>query len=208
MADENGNGDNDGDENDERTPLQERLHRLQGLVMQHALPHVRAEVRKHIAELHLVPERVDLIVDEMRQEIEAQGATPEEVEEAVAVGRENLLQMGRGEPGPVEEIVGMVLLEVAPKVVVAWVNVLGTYASRRDGLAWLRLSTLGPDMLPLGDKECDQEFDEEFNQDSPIDGAAARAILRDIRASLPAGKTLPEDMIQALDLAWSIMVVP
>jgi hypothetical protein len=211
MSDDNGNGSlppDEGGEKDKSQLLHERLHKLQGLVLQHALPHVRAAVLKNLAELNMVGDRIDKLADILRADLLSQGELPADVEDAVAAARENMELIGRGDTAVTEEIVGMALLESAPKVVASWANTLAIYASRGGGLAWLRTSMLGDDMLPANDAECDEAFTEDFNEDSPIDGDTARAILRDIRASLPAGKALPEDMIVALDLAWGIVVVP
>ena len=193
---------------DKSAHLRERLQSLQDLVLPHALPHVRAEVQKKLAEMHLVGGRLDGFMDQLRQELLSRGESPEDVEAAVADARQVMEKVGSGDHAAVEELVGMALLEAAARVVASWTDALVLFASRRDGLSWVRASMLGVTMLPVGDKECTEAFVAAFREDSPIDANTACAILRDVHASLPAGKALPEDMVAVLDLAYGIIVVP
>ncbi len=187
--------------------LNEKMEVLKGLVRQHSADLIRAGVIRKLAEMKLDDGQLGLFMDALRQELLAEGESPEDVEQAVAATREGMFGLGNGTGTYVDEIVRMAIAEVVPHIVASWANALSVFASRSGGLVWLRLSLIGDDMMPKGDKAGDAAFAEVFD-DSPVDAEVVRNVLREIRASLPAGKVLPDEMVDALDLAWSIIVIP
>ena len=197
-------GKSDGDK---KTLLNKALLTLRDLVLPHAAALVRASMIKTAAALNMVGERIDQNAEAIRQGLLARGEPPEAVEQMVAEAREKMTEIGRGFGQRFDEMVEQAVAESTALVVATWANALGLFASRSGGIAWLRLSQLGDDMLPVGAKDCDEAFDADFVE-SPIDGLVARDILRAFRASLPVGKVLPDEMVTALDLTWDIVVVP
>lgn len=178
------------------------------LVEAHAAPHLRALAIAELSEAAKDDEEIRKSMDAFRQTMELHGLPADEIESALGDGEKLLRGIGASGSPELERVCQMAVEEGVPAVVLGWSNALHAAASESNGIRWLRLSLLDDCMLPKNDDDADLVFSLHFPPYEVVNEELARDILRRIRASLPPGKVLPDEMVTVLDKVFGVTVVP
>lgn len=103
-----------------------------------------------------------------------------------------------------EEADGAVATELE-MLVNGWIETFLGGKPSCDGSHYVQANMIDDAMLPPLNKDGQEGFQEQF-MNTILDESQARIILRQARASLPAGKVLPDEMTELLTL-WRVKIV-
>ncbi|MEK7131209.1 MAG: hypothetical protein AAB797_00545 [Patescibacteria group bacterium] len=103
-----------------------------------------------------------------------------------------------------EEASGAVAEELQ-MLVNGWIEMFLCGKPSCDGSHYIQANTIDDAMLPPLQKDGREAFQEQF-MNTILDESQVLAILRQLRASLPAGKVLPDEMVELLT-QWRVKIV-
>jgi len=104
-----------------------------------------------------------------------------------------------------EEVSDVVEME-AGFLLYAWMQTFVCGQPACDGWHYVQANMIDDAMLPPLNKNSSQVFQEQLLNTDYLDEAQALDILRQLRASLPAGKVLPDELIELL-VIWRVKIV-
>lgn len=147
--------------------------------------------------------------EEQKQEFVAlpeDGLTPE-AKKRFREWKQEVLNLRPLTSKEMEEEVSGAVSEELEILVGAWVQTFVCGQPACDGWHYIQVNTIDDAMLPPLNKEIREAFQEQF-MNTILDESQVLAILRQLRASLPAGKVLPDELIELLALSfWSVKIV-
>jgi hypothetical protein len=184
-----------------------RVIALHNFLVPFVRPVVEKKMDEAIAAASFTEEEVIEISRMFGEMLRAQGASFAEIKAAMKEVRDRLRNPQDVTPEEREEAATDATNEAVVGLVMAWMNVLANAPpGEPDDERTLDLATLDDCMLPPLPEVVEMLFDM-FLGPTALEPDDARAVLRAVRASLPTGKTLPDETV-ALLLAENITVDP
>jgi len=166
-------------------------------------PHVEAIVRKQctdeLSNAKVSDDDAKMIMEALRKHLIGLGADPKEADEAIAQAEPRIRNPQAVPPEEIDEVVAEATTEETGLLVSNWINILADVRMLpSSGNTIIDLYGLDDAMLPHLNAD-QREFLEILCMQGVLGEAEMREVLRQVKAALPAGAALPEDLVKLFE---------
>lgn len=177
----------------------ELFEKICALFRPHVEPLCRKQCLDEIANANLSEEEIQGMLALLRAHMKAAGqGTPEDIEEALKEAETRMRDPKSITPEEIDQAVEDSAAEETATLVAHWLGFLMLSGYAVAGMRVIELQPLDDAMLPPLDANLRQFMDDSCAQ-RLLGEAETRDVLRQVRAALPAGQTVPEDAVLLLE---------
>jgi hypothetical protein len=148
------------------------------------------------------------LTDEEKQHLAtiSENGLSEEAKEFLDALKRDELSVKQLTKQEIDESIKEIALEELKMLVNYWIEMFLDIQQSCDGWRYIRVRTISDAMLPPLSKESEKIFQDQCMLTDYLDTYQVLSILRKLRASLPSGKVLPDEMVELLAF-WRIKIV-
>ncbi|MEY4744776.1 MAG: hypothetical protein RL272_721 [Candidatus Parcubacteria bacterium] len=162
-------------------------------------PAVRKQCLAEIAGAHMTEEQIQAMLGMLREHLtEHEGLSPKDVEDAIKEAEPRLRDPKTITPEEIDQAVDEAAAEETGMLVAHWLGLLMLSSYTVARMHVLELQPLDDAMMPPLDERL-QEFFAESCGRRLLGEEETKDVLRQVRASLPAGQAIPDTAVEILE---------
>ena len=175
---------------------QELFESLCGTCRPHVEAVVRAQCTNEFGKPSISEDDVKMIKTALRAHLIDMGLSPEDADEAIKNAEPTIREPKNIPPEEIDQVVDQVTAEETGLLVSNWINILADARMLpSSGNTIIDLYGLDDAMLPALDAD-QRDLLEILCMQGVLSTAEMREVLRQVKAALPAGAALPEDLVK------------